>query len=94
MDQAKKMLNMRIKIDVWSRGLSNSQREAIREKLGMMFCQLPARRVWLYIKSVRHMLRPGKGEKANQAIDGAELSSDIGIEGAEDIIVEGWLPNF
>ena len=92
MDQASKMLNMRIKIDVWSKGLSNSIREDIREKLGELFCQLPVRRVWLYLKRVRFMLRSKKGEKADQAIDAAQLASCITGNETEDVIVDGRFP--
>ena len=75
MDQAKKMLNLRIKIDVWSKGLSNSQREDIQLKLGKLFCQLPERRMWLYLKSVRSVLRPGNSGEARQAVDTSMLES-------------------
>jgi hypothetical protein len=42
MDQVSRMVKIRIKIDVWSQGLEESKREDIREKLGDIFCQLPA----------------------------------------------------
>ena len=44
--QARRMLNMRIKDDVWSRGLDENFRESIRENVRELFCQLPVRRVW------------------------------------------------
>jgi hypothetical protein len=56
MDQARKMLNLRIKIDVWTQGLNESFREGVRDDLRELFCQLPPRRVWFYLKQVRNML--------------------------------------
>ena len=50
MDQAAKMLNMRVKIDVWTQGLDESFSEKVRENLRELFCQLSARRVWYYLK--------------------------------------------
>lgn len=94
MDQAAKMLNMRIKIDVWSQGLSNSRRKDIREKLGQLFCQLPERRVWLYLKRVRFMLRTRNKKQPDQAINVAQLASYSRGEEAEDIIVDGRFPSF
>lgn len=52
MDQARKMLHMRIKIDVFTKGLDERFREGVREDLRELFCQLPPQRVWLYLKSV------------------------------------------
>lgn len=92
MDQARKMLNMRIKIDVWSRGLSNDQRENIRKKLGELFVQLPARRVWLYLKSVRLMLRIGPKNWTAQSFDRSQIQKWRKGENAEDHIVEGRFP--
>ena len=89
MDQAQKMLNMRIKIDVWSKGLSNSQRHDIRGKLGKLFCQLPERRIWLYLKRVRFMLHPENKREAAQAIDVSKLEWLGRGEEAEDVIVDG-----
>ena len=80
------MLKMRIKIDVWSQGLSSSDRKDIREKLGKLFCQLPMRRVWLYLKRVRIMIRTGNGEKAEEAIESCLAGKET-----EDIIMNGRL---
>jgi hypothetical protein len=52
MDQARKMLNMRIKIDVFTKGLDERFREGVRKDLRELFCQLSPQRVWLYLKSV------------------------------------------
>ena len=86
MDQVGRMLNMRIKIDVWSKGLREIIREDIRTKLRELFCQLPARRFWFYLKAVRNMLL--KGKKADRALESLE-GSDLKVDGAEDVIVNG-----
>lgn len=45
MDQAAKMLNMRIKVDVWSAGVDESIREQIQEHVQKLFCELPPQHV-------------------------------------------------
>ena len=85
MDQARRMLNMRIKIDVWSQGLSESIRGDLRDKLRELFCQLPPRRVWYYLKSIRLMhLSKGKSDPLHDS----RLTSGDMLDGAEDIIVD------
>ncbi|KAL9607916.1 MAG: hypothetical protein Q9167_007219 [Letrouitia subvulpina] len=86
MDQAAKMLNMRIKIDVWSNGLREDIRGEIREQLRIIFCQLPARRLWIYLKQVKYMLL--KGKKPDTTV-GSELNALIPMFGEEDTIVNG-----
>jgi hypothetical protein len=85
MDQAAKMLNMRIKIDVWTQGLDEDYRERIRENLRDLFCQLPARRYWQYLKRIRFMLL--KGYQSDLA-DDLRLE-DFAIDGPEDVIANG-----
>ncbi|KAL9100393.1 MAG: hypothetical protein Q9163_004236 [Psora crenata] len=86
MDQAAKMLNMRIKIDVWSQGIDERIRINIREQLGVLFCQLPPRRVWFYVKRVRHMLLRSREPDERH---GPQLDMDNLMNGAEDIIANG-----
>ena len=90
MDQASKMLTLRIKIDVWSQGLSPSQREDVRQKLGQLFCQLPPRRIWMYLKQVRLMLI-NKGRRVEVGKKPSEIERQIFQrgEGAEDIVAHG-----
>lgn len=84
MEQARRMLNMRIKVDVWSQGLDKDFRVGIRCNVRDLFCQLPVRRVWLYLKMVRQMtLNSGK-------INRWESSPD----GPEDVIAKGTTPNY
>lgn len=90
MDQAAKMRNMRIKIDVWSQGVAEDRRAEIREHLRDLFCQLPARRVWLYLKQIRFMHMEGK---KSVGMIGSQLDSDEVMNGPEDIIVNGKYPS-
>jgi hypothetical protein len=83
MDQALRMVKFRIKIDVWTKGLEESIREDIREKLGDLFCQLPFRRLWYYLKQLRLM-------SLNSPESLSDLNGDIQeIDGPEDVIVKG-----
>jgi hypothetical protein len=90
MDQAAKMLKLRIKIDVWSQGIAENRREEIRENLQDLFCQLPARRVWLYLKRIRFMQM--RGRVPIGMID-SQLGSNDMLDGPEDIIVNGKYPS-
>ena len=92
-EQARRMLNMRIKIDVWSKELNESIREEIREHLRDLFCQLPARRVWYYLKRIRHM-RLGKNVQRSTPLtvngrDESGASRAELMDGPEDAIVAG-----
>lgn len=75
---------MRIKVDVWSKGLDESIREEIRGHVRELFYQLPARRVWFYLKHYRHLEEDESGGSA-----GSDLDTDNLIEGPEDIIANG-----
>lgn len=89
LDQATKMVNLRIKIDVWSKGTDERIREEIRNHLRDLYCQLPARRVWYYLKNIRCMLLEGKKRNGLRFLM-AELpkrSSDLVMNGPEDVIV-------
>ena len=100
MDQARKMLNMRIKLDVWTQGVTEAIREEIREKVRDLFCQyaLP-RRVWLYLKRIRHMklastsIDPAAtGGKGKRNAKGKAVESKYGdpvMQGPEDVIANG-----
>jgi hypothetical protein len=90
MDQAARMLKMRIKIDVWSQGLAESKRVEIREHLQDLFCQLPARRVWLYLKRIRFM---HVMENRSIGMIDSQLDSDGVMDGPEDIIANGKYPS-
>lgn len=86
MDQVHRMLNMRIKIDVWSQGREENKRQDIREKLRDLFCQLPARRLWYYLKELRTMLSREPGD-----IPDLDEMQEY-MKGPEDVIVKGKCP--
>lgn len=82
MDQSAKMLSLRIKIDVWSKGIDESIREEIRNHLRDLFCQLLARRVWFYLKHIRCLELDKRRPDINFRLD------DL-MDGPEDVIVNG-----
>ncbi|KAK1749425.1 hypothetical protein QBC47DRAFT_333691 [Echria macrotheca] len=49
-DQCYRMKNLRIKIDVWSKGVAEDIRHRNREILGNSYMSLPSQRVWLYLQ--------------------------------------------
>jgi hypothetical protein len=83
MDQSAKMLKLRIKIDVWSKGIDESIREEIRNHLRDLFCQLPARRVWFYLKRIRYI------ELNERGPDNINFRLEDLMDGVEDVIVNG-----
>lgn len=50
MEQAELMWRLRVKIDVWSKGLEESLRAINRDHLIETYLQFPRRRVWFYLK--------------------------------------------
>jgi hypothetical protein len=71
---------------VWSQGLDENFRDDIQRNVRDLFCQLPVRRVWLYLKMFRQMmLNSGNvGEWENSGY-GEESSP----EEPEDVIAKG-----
>jgi hypothetical protein len=86
LEQSRRMLKMRIKVDVWSQGLDESFRESIRDNVRDLFCQLPVRRVWHYLKSFQYMLLQGHriGELAYSGLDDGKS-----LDGPENVIAKG-----
>lgn len=84
MDQARRMVKMRVKFDVWSQGLDEGFRDKIRNNLRDLFCQLPVRRVWLYLKYIRGMILGDFGPW-----DGVMQESNVMFDGPEDTIARG-----
>ncbi|KFY32187.1 hypothetical protein V493_00439 [Pseudogymnoascus sp. VKM F-4281 (FW-2241)] len=72
LEQARNMLNMRIKFDIWSTGLDERLRNDIRENFQHIFSQLPVRRVWYYLKHVRIMALQGLSIEGGEIMDGPE----------------------
>ena len=74
---------LRIKIDVCTKGFREATREKVRNNLRDLFCQLPARRLWMYLKTLRLMsLNPEKTPEE-------QFASDESMDGPEDVIVKG-----
>jgi hypothetical protein len=84
MEQAEKMRFLRIKIDVCTQRFHGAIREEIREHLKDLFCQqVPPRRLWMYLKSLRAMsLSTPETLKERLALEGS-------MDGLEDVVVKG-----
>lgn len=89
MDQAGRMVKMRIKIDVWSQGLDEDFRQKIRKNLQDLFCELPPRRVYHYLKHIRHLELTRFGPNGDQ---GPRFDPEDLIAGPEDVLVRGKFP--
>ena len=83
MDQARIMRFLRIKVDVCTKGFREATREKVRENLRDLFCQLPARRLWIYLKSLR-VMSLSSPETFEEKLASAEF-----MDGPEDVIVKG-----
>lgn len=82
------MLNMRIKIDVFTKGLKEAFREGVREDLRELFCQLPPQRVWFYLKQIRNMFLGDSTINLND-MDASAAETDLIMNGPEDSIAKG-----
>ncbi|KAG6015479.1 hypothetical protein E4U43_005246 [Claviceps pusilla] len=80
MDQAARMFNLRIKIDVWSRGIDEQVRQRNRDALIEHFLTMPRRRVWLYLKrwKLTSLLHEGTAQRGHM--------NNSPVEGPEDVI--------
>ncbi|KAI9927247.1 hypothetical protein MW887_003634 [Aspergillus wentii] len=78
-DQASKMVLMRIKTDValHNSSLSYTEKETVKLNRQKLFMNLPAERVWLYLKICRNMSKFDKDDFKMQI-------SALEIEGIED----------
>ncbi|KFY18030.1 hypothetical protein V492_00195 [Pseudogymnoascus sp. VKM F-4246] len=72
LEQARNMLKMRVKFDVWSAGLDEGFRNDIRKNLTDIFSQFPVRRVWYYLKQLRNMFLRGDSKEGDAIVDGPE----------------------
>ncbi|XXH01737.1 hypothetical protein Hte_008098 [Hypoxylon texense] len=85
-DQAQRMLTLRIKIDVWSKGIPERIRGQAREWLIEDYLEgCPSRRVLLYLKRVKLMIL--WHDKEGRFMD-TMASDQTKVEGPEDIIAE------
>jgi hypothetical protein len=96
-DQARIMLNLRIKIDVWSKRVDERIRQQARDNLIDLYCELPPQRIWLYLKHIRHMLlRPRRDHPSPPMSNPPGITNGIQqddaeefVEGPEDVIAKG-----
>jgi hypothetical protein len=87
MNQAALMWKLRVKIDVWSKGLDETLRQRNRDLLVEDYLRLPPRRVWHFVKHIRlAFLRQKTGLKEeNETCD----LVDSFAQGPEDTIAQG-----
>jgi hypothetical protein len=83
MEQAGTMRFLRIKIDVCTKGFREATREKIRENVRDLCCQLPARRLWMYLKSLR-IMKLCSPETFIETLASGEF-----MDGPEDVSVKG-----
>lgn len=86
MRQVYLMMKLRIKIDVWSKGLDEALRERNRNLLMDAYTRLPPHRFWLYTKHWRDTIlrRPG-----DRRIAGHAVPQNVNDERPEDVIAKG-----
>ena len=77
MEQAKKMVNLVIKVDVWIKHLSAGAKNEVRLNRQELLITLPARRVWFFLKQIRNISRSN-----NPQLDGPEDVIAAGIDSA------------
>ena len=82
LEQVEKMRFLRIKIDVATRGLPESKREIVRNHLRDIYCQVPTRRLWMYLKMLREMSLDSSGAAKKPPYNKT-------MYGPEDAIVKG-----
>jgi len=77
------MLFLRNEIDVCTEGFREATREKVHENLKNLFCQLPTRRFWIYLKLLRVMsLNPsGTPEEAFASVQSKGEPEDVIVKG-------------
>ncbi|KAG5933217.1 hypothetical protein E4U60_004612 [Claviceps pazoutovae] len=84
--QSARMLKLRIKIDVWSRGVDEQLRHRNREYLIQQYLMLPRRRLWLYLKR-RRLSEDMEYRKESQRP--VNLHTSV-LDAPEDIVARAW----
>lgn len=85
------MWRLRVKIDVWSKGIDEKIRQRNRDLLNEAYLRLPPWRVWLYLKTVRFMhLVVGENRQWSRIAE-LEVKKDFErmVDGPEDTIATG-----
>lgn len=87
MNQARLMWKLRVKIDVWSKGIDESLRQRNRLLLIESYLRLPPHRVWIFVKYMRFaFLERSKGFKAGVDLDDSFQGPENTIARASHII--------
>ncbi|KAG5959387.1 hypothetical protein E4U57_000723 [Claviceps arundinis] len=84
--QSARMLKLRIKIDVWSRGVDENLRHSNREYLIEQYLMLPRRRFWLYLKRCRLSEDMEHHKEGQHPVN---LHTSV-LDAPEDIIARAW----
>lgn len=85
LEQAEKMRIFRVKIDVWTKGLPEHDRQEVRNSLRDIYCQHTlTRRLWLYLKVGIRAMSLGTPQSWSKHIFSPEI-----MHGPEDVIVKG-----
>ncbi|KAG6175478.1 hypothetical protein E4U27_006203 [Claviceps purpurea] len=84
--QSARMLKLRIKIDVWSRGVDEQLRHSNREYLDQQYLMLPRRRLWLYLKRRRLSEDMEHHKESQRPVD---LHTSV-LDAPEDIVARAW----
>lgn len=79
------MLKLRIKIDVWSRGVDEQLRHSNREYLDQQYLMLPRRRLWLYLKRRRLSEDMEHHKESQRPVD---LHTSV-LDAPEDVVARG-----
>lgn len=95
MEQAERMAKFRVKIDVWSQGVSEDIRSRNRSIVDAMLLDMPRHRYWLYIKFMRYRAPESTPNAMNtelmkRKLRGEESSSGLdAFSGPEDVVALG-----
>ncbi|KAG6032684.1 hypothetical protein E4U19_007258 [Claviceps sp. Clav32 group G5] len=84
--QSARMLKLRIKIDVWSRGVDEKLRHSNREYLVQQYLMLPRRRFWLYLKRRRLSEDMEHHKEGQRPVD---LHTSV-LDAPEDVVARAW----
>ena len=88
MDQSTQMLQLRIKLDVWSQGVNERIRNRNRELLEATYMRLPPCRILLYAQTVKLRILSHEAPGANMDEKLRNLKGKAGSEEPENIVAE------
>jgi len=86
MEQASRMVNMQICLDVFMKGLDSEKKADVRRKLADFFITLPVRRVHIYLKKIRCL---GRSDPRKPFSMPSSSNDGCPLTGPEDILAQG-----